>query len=124
MEGTWFSTLFQAFITGGLICVIGQLFMNLTKPGITAGHILVGYILSGAFLSAVGLYEPLIKWGGAGASIPLSGFGHSLAQGAIQGASSKGLIGVFSGGLEATAAGITAAIVFGYVMSILFTPKG
>ena len=124
MEGTWFSTLFHAFIAGGFICMIGQLFMDLTKPGVTPGHILVGYITSGAFLSALGLYKPLLEWGGAGASIPLSGFGHSLAQGAIEGVASKGFIGIFSGELEATAAGITAAIVFGYILSILCTPKG
>ena len=124
MEGTWFTTLLHAFLCGGLLCMIGQLFMDLTKPGVTPGHILVGYITTGAFLSAFGLYEPLLKWGGAGASIPLSGFGHSLAQGAIKGVAEKGFIGIFSGGLEATAAGITAAIVFGYIMSVLCTPKG
>lgn len=124
MEGTWTGTLLHAFIAGGLICMIGQLFMDLTKPGVTPGHILVGYITSGAFLSAVGLYEPLLQWAGAGASIPLSGFGHSLAQGAIEGVASRGFVGIFSGGLEATAAGITAAIVFGYLISLTCEPRG
>ncbi|MDD4802910.1 MAG: stage V sporulation protein AE [Syntrophomonas sp.] len=116
-------SIIMAFIIGGSICVIGQLFMDLTKPGITSGHILVGYITAGAFLSAVGLYQPLIDLGGAGATIPLSGFGHTLAQGAIQGVESEGILGAFSGGVAATAGGITAAIVFGYFAAVLFNPK-
>ncbi|HRW13051.1 MAG TPA: stage V sporulation protein AE [Syntrophomonas sp.] len=112
-----------AFLLGGCLCVIGQLVMDLTKPGITPGHVLVGFITGGAILSAVGLYQPLVDWGGAGATIPLSGFGHSLAQGAIDGAREKGLLGVFSGGVAATAAGITAAIVFGYLAAVIFNPK-
>jgi stage V sporulation protein AE len=117
-------SLLMAFIVGGSICLIGQLVMDLTKFNITPGHILVGYITVGAILSAIGLYQPLIDVGGAGATIPLSGFGHSLAQGAIEGVKQKGILGAFSGGVEATAAGITAAIVFGYVMAVLFDPKG
>ncbi len=112
-----------AFLMGGLLCVIGQLVMDLTKPGITPGHILVGFITGGAILSALGLYQPLLDWGGAGAAIPLSGFGHSLAQGAIDGVREKGLLGAFSGGVAATAAGITAAIVFGYLAAVIFDPK-
>jgi len=117
-------SLISAFIVGGLLCVVGQLAMDLTKPNITPGHILVGFITVGAFASAVGLYQPLVDWGGAGATVPLSGFGHSLAQGTIQAVQEKGLLGVFSGGVEATAGGITAAIVFGYLMAVLFNPKG
>lgn len=98
--------------------------MDLTKPTITPGHILVGYISAGAILSALGLYQPLIDLGGAGATIPLSGFGHLLAQGAITGAVEKGILGAFSGGIEAAAAGISAAVVFGYIMAVLFNPKG
>lgn len=98
--------------------------MDLTKPEITPGHILVGYISGGAILSAVGLYKPLVDIGGAGATIPLSGFGHLLAQGAIKGAAEKGLLGAFSGGIEASAAGIAAAIVFGYIVAVVFNPKG
>lgn len=113
----------MAFLLGGVLCVIGQLVMDLSRPNITPGHILVGFITIGAFLSALGLYQPLIDLGGTGATIPLSGFGHSLAQGAIKGVQSKGLIGAFSGGVAATAAGITAAIVFGYLAAILFNPK-
>ena len=117
-------SLLMAFLVGGVICLIGQLTMDLTKFTITPGHILVGYITIGAILSAFGLYQPLVDLGGAGATIPLSGFGHSLAQGAIEGVKQKGLLGAFSGGVEATAAGITAAIVFGYVMAVFFNPKG
>jgi len=113
----------MAFLVGGSLCLIGQLVMDLTKPGITPGHILVGYITLGALLSALGLYQPLIDIGGAGATIPLSGFGHSLAQGAIAGVQEKGLLGAFSGGVSATAGGITAAIVFGYLAAVLFNPK-
>lgn len=116
-------SLIMAFFIGGAICVVGQLAMDLTKPGITPGHILVGYITVGAFLSAVGLYQPLIEIGGAGATIPLSGFGHSLAQGAIAGVQEKGILGAFSGGVSATAGGITAAIVFGYLAAVIFNPK-
>jgi len=116
-------TLLMAFIIGGSICVIGQLAMDLTKPGITPGHVLVGYITAGALRRALGLSQPLIDLGGAGATIPLSGFGHSLAQGAITGVQEKGILGAFSGGVSATAGGITAAIVFGYLAAVLFNPK-
>lgn len=116
-------SLLMAFLIGGFLCVIGQLAMDLTKPGITPGHILVGYITIGAVLSALGLYQPLVDLGGAGATIPLSGFGHSLAQGAITGVQQKGILGAFSGGVAATAGGITAAIVFGYLAAVLFDPK-
>lgn len=115
--------LLKAFVLGGLICVIGQLIMDLTPFNITPGHILVGYVTSGAVLSALGIYQPLVDWGGAGASVPLSGFGHSLAQGAIKGVESKGLLGAIGGGLEATAVGVAAAIVFGLVAATFFQPK-
>ena len=115
--------LLKAFVLGGLICVIGQLLMDLTPFNITPGHILVGYVTSGAVLSALGIYQPLLDWGGAGASVPLSGFGHSLAQGAIKGVESKGLLGAIGGGLEATAVGVAAAIVFGLVAATFFQPK-
>ena len=116
--------LYMAFLVGGALCVIGQLFMDLTNPGITPGHILVGYISGGALLSGLGLYQPLVDLGGAGASLPLSGFGHLLTQGVLQAVQQKGVLGAFSGGVEATAAGIAAAIVFGYVMAVIFDPKG
>lgn len=117
------ASLLAAFAVGGTFCVIGQLVMDLTKPSVTPGHILVGYITIGAFLSALGLYQPLVDIGGAGATIPLSGFGHSLAQGTIEAVKNKGIVGVFSGGLSATAGGIAAAIVFGYLAAVLFNPK-
>jgi stage V sporulation protein AE len=117
-------SLFMAFLIGGGLCVIGQLIMDLTKPSITPGHILVGFISGGAILSALGLYKPLIEIGGAGATIPLSGFGHLLAQGALKGVTEKGLMGAFSGGIEASAAGIAAAVVFGYLAAVIFNPKG
>ena len=114
----------KAFLLGGIICVIGQLLMDLTPFNITPGHILVGYVTVGAVLSAFGIYQPLIDWGGAGASVPLSGFGHSLAQGAIEGVKNKGLIGAIGGGLEATSVGIAAAIVFGLLTATFFRPRG
>lgn len=116
--------LMMAFLVGGLLCLIGQLVMDLTKPAITPGHILVGYISVGALLSGLGLYQPLVDLAGAGATIPLSGFGHSLTQGTLKAAEESGLLGAISGGVEATAAGITAAIIFGYVAAVLFNPKG
>ena len=117
-------TLFWAFLIGGLICLVGQLVMDLTPFQVTPAHVLVGFVTGGAVLSALGLYQPLVNIGGAGATIPLSGFGHSLAQGALEGVKSKGLLGIFSGGLEATAAGVAAAVVFGYLMAVLFNPQG
>ncbi|MEN6349264.1 MAG: stage V sporulation protein AE [Syntrophomonas sp.] len=113
----------MAFLVGGILCLIGQLIMDITKPSITPGHILVGYISAGAILSALGIYQPLVKIGGAGASIPLSGFGNLLTQGTLKAVEEKGLLGAFSGGVEATAAGITAAIVFGYLAAVLFNPR-
>lgn len=114
----------MAFLVGGALCLIGQIIMDITKPSVTPGHILVGYISGGAILSALGLYQPLAEIGGAGASIPLSGFGHLLTQGTLKAVEEKGLLGAFSGGVEATAAGITAAIVFGYLAAVIFNPKG
>lgn len=113
-----------AFLVGGLLCLIAQLIMDLTKPSIAPAHILVGYVIGGAVLSAIGLYEPLVKIGQAGAMVPLSGFGHTLTQGVIEGVNKTGLLGAFSGGIEATAGGIAGAVVFGYTMAVLFNPKG
>ena len=113
-----------AFIVGGVICVIGQLLMDLTKPSFTPAHVLVTFVCGGAILGALGLYQPLVKIGGAGATIPLSGFGFSLAQGAMEAVGKHGIIGAFSGGIETTAVGIAAAVFFGYVMAVAFRPKG
>jgi len=113
-----------AFIIGGLICVLGQLIMDLTPYKVTPAHILVGFVTGGAVLSALGLYGPLVQIGGAGATVPISGFGHSLAQGTLEAVQTRGLLGAFSGGAAATAGGIAAAIVFGYVTAVLFNPHG
>lgn len=111
----------RAFIVGGLLCVIAQIILDNTK--LTPGHILVIYVTSGVFLTAIGVYEPLIKFAEAGASVPLTGFGYALCKGAIKGVEKLGLIGAFTGGLQATAGGIGAAIIFGYIMSIISNPK-
>src|SRR5690606_8265465 len=100
-----------------------QLLMDLTRSSITPAHILVGFVTGGVLLSAVGLYQPLVDLAGAGATIPLSGFGHSLAQGAIKAVEQKGLIGAFSGGIESTAVGVAAAVIFGYAFAVLFNPR-
>lgn len=115
---------FIAFVVGGGICVIGQLLMDLTSHRITPAHILVGFVTGGVVLSAFGLYKPLVDFAGAGATVPLPGFGHLLAQGAIKGAQTKGVLGAFSGGIEAAAVGIAAAVIFGYLIAVAFTPKG
>lgn len=112
---------FYAFLVGGLICVIGQIILDNTK--LTPAHILLTFLILGAIVSALGLYEPLVEFAGAGASIPLSGFGHTLAQGAIEGAKSEGFLGALTGGLKSSAAGISAAIILGYLMAIIFKPK-
>ncbi len=117
------SQIIAAFIVGGILCLIGQLIMDITPFNITPAHVLVGYVVGGALLSAFGIYQPLIDIGGAGASIPLSGFGHSLAQGALDAVKSQGLLGAFGGGITATSIGITAAIIFGYMMAVIFNPQ-
>jgi len=114
----------MAFFIGGIICLIGQLIMDLTPFTVTPAHILVGFVVGGAVISGLGLYQPLIDMGGTGATVPLSGFGHALAQGAIEGAKTRGLIGVLSGGIEATAAGVGAVILFGYLVALIFNPQG
>lgn len=119
-----FEGLLAAFVVGGILCAVGQLFMDLTDPAIKPGHILVGYVIGGAILSALQVYQPLVDLGGAGATVPLSGFGHIMAQGAIKGVASHGVMGIFSGGVEAAAGGIAAAVVFGYIMAVVFNPKG
>lgn len=111
----------RAFVVGGIICVIGQVILDNTK--LTPAHILVSFLTMGVILGGIGLYEPLVKYGGAGATVPIIGFGNSLAKGAIEGAKTKGLIGAFTGGLEATAGGVAAAILFGYTMALIFNPK-
>lgn len=111
----------NAFWVGGLICVVGQVFLSLTN--MTPARILVTFVTAGCILTALGLYGPLVEYAGAGATVPLTGFGYSLAKGVIEQVAQKGAIGIFTGGVMATAAGITAAVLFGYLVSVLFNPK-
>ncbi|EOR24814.1 stage V sporulation protein AE [Clostridium sartagoforme AAU1] len=110
-----------AFIVGGIICVIGQILMDTTK--LTPARILVIFVTLGAILGSFGIYDKLVEIGGAGATVPLPGFGNSLAKGAMKAVDEQGLIGAFIGGIKGTAAGITAAIFFGYLMALIFNPK-
>ena len=110
----------KAFLVGGVFCLIGQIFVDLTK--LTPARILVGYVVSGVILTAVGLYDYLVDFAGAGATVPLTGFGYSLAKGVEQAVIDYGLIGALSGGLTATAAGITAAIFFGILGALVSKP--
>ena len=110
-----------AFLIGGLICMIGQLLLLFTN--LTSARILVFFVTAGVVLTALGLYAPLVQWAGAGATVPLTGFGYSLANGAIDGAMNEGLLGAITGGVKATAGGIAAAVLFGYAFALIFTPK-
>ena len=111
----------KAFAVGGLLCMIGQ--VMIMKTNLTSARILVGYVTAGVILGAIGLYKPLIDFAGAGATVPLTGFGYMLAHGAIAAAKSEGIIGAFTGGVRAGAGGIAAAVFFGYLAAILFKPK-
>ena len=111
----------KVFAVGGLFCVVGELLVLKTK--FTPARILVSFITAGVILSALGLYGPLVDFAGAGATVPLTGFGHALAQGAIHAVQENGLIGAFTGGVTAAAGGITAAIFFGFLAAALFRPK-
>lgn len=110
----------KAFIVGGLICAIAQFIINVTK--LTSGKILVYFMLSGLVLQALGLYKYLVDFAGAGATVPISGFGYLLAEGAIKGAKS-GLFGAITGGLSSASAGVTAAVLFGYLFAMIFKSK-
>ncbi|MDD7186593.1 MAG: stage V sporulation protein AE [Clostridia bacterium] len=110
----------KAFVVGGAICTIAQLLINYTK--ITSGKILVYFMLSGLILQAFGLYQYIVDFAGAGATVPISGFGYLLANGAIKGAK-QGLFGAFTGGLAAASAGVTAAVVFGYFNALIFRSR-
>lgn len=110
---------FKSFVVGGLICTIAQLIINKTK--LTSGKILVYFMLAGLFLQAFGLYKPLVDFAGAGATVPISGFGYLLADGAIKGAKA-GLYGAITGGLSSASAGVTAAVVIGYIIALIFKP--
>lgn len=111
----------RAFIVGGTICLIGQILMD--KTSLTPARILVSFVTAGVILGAIGIYDPIVEYGKAGATVPLPGFGYSLAKGAIKEVEKNGLIGAFTGGIKATSAGIAAAIFFGYLMAVIFNPK-
>lgn len=111
----------KAFLVGGAICLIGQLLIDKTK--LTPARILVSYVVIGVLLGAVGLYEPFVEFAGAGATVPLTGFGNTLVKGVREAVDKQGFLGVFTGGLKATAGGIAAAIVAGLLAAILFRPK-
>lgn len=111
----------KAFVVGGGICVIAQILMDKTK--LTPGRILVLFVIIGALLGSVGIYDKIIKFAGGGATVPLPGFGNTLAKSAIEEVNKVGLLGAFTGGIKGGAGGITAAIVFGYLMAIIFNPK-
>ncbi len=111
----------KAFLVGGALCAIGELIVLLTK--LTPARILVCYILAGVALSAFGLYGAVVDFAGAGATVPLTGFGHALCQGVIQRVQESGLIGAFTGGLSATAGGVTAAIFFGTLVALVCKPR-
>lgn len=111
----------KAFVVGGLICVVGQVLMQLTK--LTSARILVLFVVSGVILTAVGVYKPLVDFAGAGATVPLLGFGYSLAMGAIEAVNSYGIFGALAGGVTRTASGIAAAVLFGLLNALIFKPR-
>ena len=108
----------NAFLCGGILCAIGQIFIDKTQ--LTPARILTGYVVIGVFLEAIGVYGPIADWGGAGATVPLTGFGSSLAKGVAKAVGEKGWLGVMTGGLTATAGGIAAAVVFSLLASLVF----
>lgn len=111
----------KAFAVGGVLCAIGQILIDKTK--LTPARILTAYVVAGVILGAVGLYQPLVDWAGAGATVPLTGFGNTLAKGVKQAVENDGLLGVFTGGFTASAAGICAAVFFGILIALIFKPK-
>lgn len=111
----------KAFISGGLLCLIGQILIDYTK--LTPARILTGYVVAGVLMSALGLYEPFVEFAGAGASVPLTGFGHLLADGVRNAVDENGLLGIFTGGISSAAGGITSALLFGLLASLIFKPK-
>ena len=114
-------TFLKAFLVGGALCLVGQLLIDLTR--LTPARILTGYVVAGVILGAVGLYEPLAKWAGAGATVPLTGFGNLLARGVREAVAQRGVIGAFTGGFTAAAGGVCAAIFFGILVASIFKSK-
>ncbi len=119
MEFIW--DLLKAFFVGGLFCVVGQILIDKTK--LTPARILVSYVVIGVLLGAIGLYKPLAEFAGAGATVPLTGFGYNLAKGVKEAVDQDGFLGIFLGGLKSSAGGITAAIICGLTVSLIFKPK-
>ncbi len=113
--------LWKAFLVGGLFCVLGQILIDRTK--LTPARILVGYVVAGVALSGIGVYRPLVDWAGAGATVPLVGFGHLLAEGVREAVATDGFFGVLTGGLIASAGGIAAAILFGMLVGVIAPPR-
>ncbi len=111
----------RAFLVGGLFCAVGQILIDKTK--LTPARILVTYVVAGVILTAIGLYKPLAEWAGAGATVPLTGFGYTLAKGVQEGVARDGLLGAVTGGITGTAGGIAAAIFLGVLVAFLFKPK-
>lgn len=110
-----------AFITGGIICVVGQILIDLTK--LTPARILVGFVVSGVILSALGLWQPVVDFAGAGATVPIIGFGHTLAQGMKEAVAKDGIVGIFTGGFTACAGGVAASLIFGFIAAVFARPN-
>ena len=115
------TSLLKCFVVGGIICIIGQILIDKTK--LTPARILVIFVTTGAILGGLGIYQYLVDFAGAGATVPLTGFGYNLAKGAIEGVKQSGLIGAFTGGVKAAAGGIAAAVFFGYLAALISKPK-
>lgn len=113
--------LVRAFLVGGIICVIGQILIDKTK--LMSGRILVLFVCLGCILGGLGLYKPLVDWAGAGATVPLTGFGYNLSKGVMEEVDAIGLLGVMTGGMKAAAGGISAAVVFAFLAALVFNPK-
>ena len=111
----------RAFVCGGILCLIGQILIDRTP--LTPAKVLVTYVVSGVILGGLGIYKYLVEWGGAGATVPLTGFGHLLAKGVAKAVEEQGCLGALTGGVTAAAGGITAAIFFGYLVALIFKPK-
>lgn len=111
----------KAFIVGGIICTLVQIFLDNTR--LMPGRVMVLLVIAGVILGVVGIYEPLLQWAGCGASVPLSGFGYNLVKGVMEAVNDEGFIGVFKGGLKAAAAGTSSALVFSYLAALVFQPK-
>jgi stage V sporulation protein AE len=111
----------KAFLVGGAFCLFGQILIDKTK--LTPARILVSYVVIGVFLGAIGIYNPLVEFAGAGASVPLTGFGYNLAKGVKEAVDQDGFLGIFKGGFTSSAVGISAALIFGYIASLVFKPR-